>query len=236
MHPEPRPWLLLVHGAYMGDLRVDAGIFQAERLHRTLGLNLAMPTLPLHGERAPKSGISRSLPSLDTMDSIHGLAQAVYEVRALLGWIRQTQPDSRIGMYGVSLGAYVASLVAGLDSALDCVIVGVPAVDFPAVFDSQTPRSVRQQAFYEPFRAAVERVYTPVSPLSFTPATPLDRRYLYAARGDHVLPPKSQSIRLWQHWDKPTSYWFDGAHVPQVRNKKVRAFVVSALQAALLES
>jgi hypothetical protein len=235
MHREPRPWLVMVHGAYMGDIKIDPRIFNVEELFHKLGFNLALPVLPLHGPRKAKTALSRSLPSLDTMDNVHGLTQAVEEIRSLLAWIRKTQPDQKLGILGVSLGGYVTSLVAGLEQPLDLVIAGVPAVDFQSVFLHQTPAEVRETDWFADFHAATVELHKPLSPLSVTPATPPSARYMYAARGDRVLPPKTQSLRLWEHWGHPETYWFDGAHVLQVRNKGVLGFVADKASQHLLD-
>lgn len=234
MHREPRPWLVMVHGAYMGDVKIDTRIFNVEDLFHRLGFNIALPSLPLHGSRKAKGTLSKSLPSLDTMDNIHGITQAVHEVRSLLGWIRREQPGQRLGIYGVSLGGYVTSLVAGLEEPLDVLVAGVPAVDFQAVFLAQTPPSVRLTDWFRAFHAATVELNRPLSPLAVTPATPVESRYLYAARGDRVLPPATQALRLWEHWGRPESYWFDGGHVLQVRNAGIRKFVARVTARHLL--
>jgi len=204
MHRHPRPWLVMVHGAYMGDVKIDARIFNVEDLFHRLGFNLALPSLPLHGSRKAKGSLSKSLPSLDTMDHIHGITQAAHEVRSLLGWIRREQPDQRVGLYGVSLGGYVTSLVAGLEAPLDLLIAGVPAVDFQAVFLAQTPPAVRETDWFHAFHAATVELNKPLSPLELSPATPVESRCIYAARGDRVLPAATQSLRLWEHWGRPS--------------------------------
>ncbi len=42
-HDEPRPWLLCVHGAAMGQATADLRVFRAAWLHTVLGLNVALP-------------------------------------------------------------------------------------------------------------------------------------------------------------------------------------------------
>ncbi len=51
-HPQPRPWLVCVHGTEMGRAAVDLAVFRAWSLHDDLGLNVVMPVLPMHGPRA----------------------------------------------------------------------------------------------------------------------------------------------------------------------------------------
>jgi len=50
-HPEPRPWLVCVHGAVMGRGLLDLTLFRAWHLHEDLGLNVVLPVLPMHGPR-----------------------------------------------------------------------------------------------------------------------------------------------------------------------------------------
>ena len=47
----PRPWLVAVHGQGMGRPG-DVGMLGVRRLHERLGVDVALPVLPLHGPRA----------------------------------------------------------------------------------------------------------------------------------------------------------------------------------------
>lgn len=228
-HAEPAPWLVLLHGSYMGRTRMDVPVFDPVRLHKALGFNVVMPVLPLHGRRAAaKSGLLPSaLPSLNAMDNLHGLAQAAWDVRRVVAWIRQ-QDDQPITMYGVSLGGYVTSLTTALlqDNPVHRVLAGVPAVDFPSVFSSQIPPRARSTSWYQEFIANTTELHQAISPLALPrPSTPQDHLHLYAARHDRVLRPLQQAARLWQHWDRPEIAWFDGGHVLAARNKQVAEFV-----------
>jgi hypothetical protein len=231
-HPEPRPWLVLLHGAFMGYLTTDARMFDAARLHEELGVNVVLPVLPLHGPRRPEGGLlPRSLPTIDALDDVHGLAQSAADVRALLGWIR-TQDEQPIGLYGVSLGSYIAALVGALEQEpLACLIAGIPAVDFPTVFRSQTPARIRRTDWYQRFMGEMTELHTVVSPGLAVPGTPVERRFIYAGRGDRILRPLQQAAELWRLWDEPEIYWFDGGHVAHVRSPDIRRFADQALAA-----
>ena len=111
-HREPRPWLVCVHGAQMGRAALDLTLFRAWQLHEDLGLNVVLPVLPMHGPRArglPKGAV---FPGGNLLDNVHAAAQAVWDIRRLLSWIRSQEPDSKIGLNGMSLGGYIASLIA----------------------------------------------------------------------------------------------------------------------------
>jgi len=226
--PGPRPWVVAVHGMSMGRPLIDRRIFRAAHLHSKLGLNVLLPVLPLHGGRRADLRPRPGLPTTDTMDDIHGLAQAAYDVRMLLAWIR-SQDATGIGLMGMSLGGYVTALVAGLEPALDCVIAGIPAVDFPAIFAAHTPKSVRRMPWFQEHVTMAQTLHRVVSPLSFTPATPGDRRYIYAGTADRLLDPIAQGGALWEHWGRPQIYWFDRGHVAHVRGADVGRFVDRAL-------
>lgn len=231
-HSEPRPWLVLLHGAFMGYLTTDARMFDAARLHEELGVNVVLPVLPLHGPRRPEGGLlPRSLPTIDALDNVHGLAQSAADVRALLGWIR-AQDEQPIGLYGVSLGSYVAGLVGALEQPLACLIAGIPAVDFPTVFRSQTPTRIRRTEWYQRLMAEMSELHAVVSPAMAVPRTPVERRFIYAGRGDRILRPLQQAAELWKLWEEPEMYWFDGGHVAHVRSPDIRHFTDQALRAS----
>ncbi len=228
-HAGPAPWLVLLHGSYMGRLRTDVPLFDPVRMHQELGYNVVMPVLPLHGRRAAaRSGVLPSaLPSLNAMDNLHGLSQAAWDVRRVLAWIRQ-QDEERITVYGVSLGGYVSALTGALlqQDPVHRIMVGVPAVDFPSVFSSQIPHRGHHTPWFEEFITNTTELHQAISPLALPPPmTPSDRLHLYAARHDRVLRPLQQAARLWRHWDRPEICWLDGGHVLSSRSARVSEFV-----------
>ena len=68
-------------------------------------------------------------PGEDILDDVHATGQAVWDIRRLLSWIRSQEPESQIGLNGLSLGGYIAALVASLETGLTCAILGVPVAD-----------------------------------------------------------------------------------------------------------
>ena len=233
-HPEPRPWLVCVHGTEMGRAAVDLAIFRAWHLHEDLGLNIVMPVLPMHGPRGrglPKGAV---FPGEDVMDDVHATAQAVWDVRRLLSWIRTQEPDSQIGLYGLSLGGYIAALVASLERGLSCAILGVPVADLVGLLGRHSglghgdPRRQTMEL--------AEPIGRMTSPLSLTPLVPKRGRFIYAGVADRVVHPRQQVIRLWEHWGKPEIVWYPGGHAGFFSARPVQRFVEAALaQSGLLE-
>ncbi len=226
-HREPRPWLVCVHGAVMGRPAIDLALFRARWLHEQLGLNVAFPVLPLHGARRTAVTRTAVFPGEDVMDNLHATAQAVWDVRRLLSWIRAQGDDEPIGITGVSLGGYVTSLVASLEENLACAIVGVPVVDLMDLMERHAGAVPRKQ---------LRRIVRPakvlgriVSPLSLEPRVPYERRFIYAGLADRLVLPREQVERLWRHWGRPKLHWYEGGHAGFRRSMPVQKFVLEAL-------
>ncbi|OBH85368.1 S9 family peptidase [Mycobacterium sp. E2989] len=227
-HPQPRPWLVCVHGTEMGRAALDLALFRAWRLHEDLGLNVVMPVLPMHGPRArdlPKGAV---FPGEDILDDVHATAQAVWDIRRLLSWIRRQEPESQIGLNGLSLGGYITALVASLETGLTCAILGVPVADLVGLLNRHAglpPEDPRRQTM-----ELAEALGRMTSPLSLAPLVPLPGRFIYAGVADQVVHPREQVIRLWEHWGKPEIVWYRGGHTGFFRARPVQRFVEAALQ------
>lgn len=229
----PRPWLVCVHGFGMGTAMSNFAGFRARWLHEDLGLNLIFPCLPLHGPRGASRISGRELLRPDYTQLLHCFAQGVWDLRRTLRWVRE-RGGERIGFYGVSLGAYHSAIVAGLEHELECVIAGIPAVDFPSVARDNEPWILsRYEEDYQVDWEAVRALTYVVSPLSFDPLLPRERRFIYAGTADRVARP-DQARALWRHWDEPEIHWYPSGHVAGVWKASVHAFVERALRASQL--
>jgi hypothetical protein len=228
---EPRPWVVCVHGFSMGFPFMDFVGLQTAKLHRGLGLNVALPVLPLHGPRKVTLVSGEPFMSFDMMNTLHGLTQAVWDIRRLISWIRD-QGATSIGLYGISLGAYVVSLLAGIEEGLDAVVAGVPAMDFPALLHEYSPQHIRARSIeHRILGVATDDVFRVVSPISFQPKVAHDRRFLFAGYGDRLAFP-DQARRLWEHWEKPRISWYSGNHMGFLWSPQVRAFLGESLAAS----
>ena len=226
-HPEPRPWLVCVHGTEMGRAGLDLTLFRAWHLHEDLGLNVVIPVLPMHGPRAkglPKGAV---FPGEDVMDDVHGTAQAVWDVRRILAWIRAEQPGMRIGLNSISLGGYIAALVASLDDDLTCAILGVPPSNLVDLLGRHSglhrddPRH-RTLELAKPIGAML-------SPLSLQPKVSAQGRFIYAGVADRIVHPREQVLQLWEHWGRPEIGWYHGGHTGFFEARPVQRYVDAAL-------
>jgi dienelactone hydrolase len=214
----------------MGSPLMDLRAFRARRLRNQLGVNVLVPVLPLHGPRQrPDANPGEGFMSIDLIDSVHGFAQAAWDVRSAIRWIRHHDASARVGVYGLSLGGYTAALTASLEDDLACVIAGIPATDLVDLYRRHSPVAVRRRArecgALGSEATAVHRV---VSPLVLQPKPPRDRRYLFAGRGDRMST-AAQATRLWEHWGRPRMAWYPGGHVGFFWAGDVSRFVEDAL-------
>jgi hypothetical protein len=231
-HPgEPRPWVVAIHGFACGYPFMDLVGLHALHLHRDLGLNVAMPVLPLHGPRKINRLSGEQFLSFDLINTLHGLSQAVWDIRRVLSWVR-AQEAPAVAIYGVSLGAYVTALLAGLEDGIDCAVAGVPVVDFPDMFRHQSPLHIRLRAVeHEILDGNAEIVHRVVSPLALAPRVPPGGRFIFAGLGDRMAPPP-QAHALWRHWEEPEILWYGGNHVGYLWSKQVTSFLDRSLAAA----
>ena len=226
-HPEPRPWLVCIHGTEMGRAGLDLTLFRAWHLHEDFGLNVILPVLPMHGPRArglPKGAV---FPGENVMDDVHGTAQSVWDVRRVIAWIRAQQPDARIGLNSISLGGYIAGLVASLDDDLTCAILGVPPSNLVELLGRHSGL-----ASDDPRRMTIELakpIGRMVSPLSMEPKVPARGRFIYAGVADRIVHPRQQVMQLWEHWGRPDIGWYHGGHTGFFQARPVQRYIDAAL-------
>ena len=226
----PRPWIFCIHPFQLGSAPLTLRAFPIRWLHRKLGLNVVLPVLPLHGSRRTgwKSG-DRFL-AAEHMNTVFAMAQTIWELRRLAGWVRREGATS-VGCYGLSLGGYTTALLASVEPAIDCAIAGVPATSFLDLERRHTPpyaRTFTELAGVD--WAATERVFSVISPLAMKPHPPRERLFLFAGLGDRLAPPDHVRA-LWRHWERPRIHWYDGGHLSSRWDPGVRRFLGEALVA-----
>jgi hypothetical protein len=228
-HPgPPRPWIVCVPGYRMGHPLVDFTGFQASWLHHRRGLNVAIPVLPLHGPRGIGWRSGDGFLTGDYLDTLHLQAQAVWDVRRVIAWVRE-QGAAAIGVYGVSLGGCTAALTAAFEPDLACVIAGVPATCWMGIAQGNLPRFLLDMAESAGLAwRALPRLLRVVSPLAVAPRVDPERRFLFAGTGDRLVSPRGV-VDLWRHWGRPRLVWYEGSHVTFSWEPQVRALLREAL-------
>jgi hypothetical protein len=232
---DERPWLICIHGYQMGSPLVDFGAFRPEWLHHRLGLNLLLPVLPLHGPRKIRRLSGDGFLAGDLLDTVHALAQTAWDLRRIVSWLR-LQGATQIGVFGLSLGGYSTALLSCFDDQLACAIAGIPATDFARLsWRHGPPDSLRKAEEAGVGLGETVNLKKVVSPLVLVPRVAHERRYIYGASADQLVPP-DQVRDLWRHWERPKMLWYPGAHVTFPFHPQVRRFTDDALRESGLVS
>ncbi len=231
-HPgPPRPWILCLHGYLMGAPWMDFGLFDPRVFHHKFGLNMMIPTLPLHGLRRRGRISGDGFLAGNFMDSIHAGTQAIWDIRRLISWVR-SQEASAIGVYGISLGGHSTALLAGLESGIECAIAGVPVTDFGRIFVTHGPPAlVRDFLANGITREAASEVMSVVSPLSMEPKLEPERRAIFGGLGDRIVP-TDQVRDLCRHWEGASQLWYAGSHPTFLFEPEVRRLTEQTLESS----
>jgi pimeloyl-ACP methyl ester carboxylesterase len=208
----PRPIAVLLHGYMMGDYRLEQRIWPVQWLS-DLGLDVALFVLPFHGLRCdPAHRGPPPFPGFDPRLTNEGFFQAIADLRDFLEWLR-LQGHSKVGLMGMSLGAYTAALCCTVDPNIDFAVPVIPLAclaDF-AREQGHLGGNVEQIAAQH---TALERFHEIVSPLARKPQLSPDRILVIAGKYDRITP-VSHARRLARHFNAQLFTW-PGGHVLQI--------------------
>ena len=227
----PRPTLICLHGHRQGHPAVDARLWDVRWLHRTLGLDVALFALPLHGPRASGrsgNGFLDGHPS----ETNAALAQTIWDLRRLAGWL-QEQGSPALGVAGFGLGGYAAALFASLAPNLASVILLAPIVSLETFAWRLMPPARRAEA-----RAAgitdhwLAAAWARHDPRRLRPRVSHEARLVLAGLVDRIVPPL-EALALWEHWGRPAHHWFPGSHFVWLGRRQVRDRICAHLRSTL---
>ncbi len=228
--------VVVLHGFAMGWPVIDAFAMSASNWF-ALGFNVLLLTLPDHGpRRAPGAFFSGQ--SFTVPHAVHlaaAVQRTIFEIFELKRWLR-AQDDKPVGLVGMSLGGYLASLCAGLSEDFDFLIPLVP----PACMGDLAWRVYRDTGHHRALRgpAGPDEVLTERnmraafyihSPLAHPRKIAKERILIAAGAGDRIVPPEHPSA-LWEHWQRPAIHWFRGAHTSPVASRSLMRVVKGHLR------
>ena len=228
----PRPALIVIHGYGMGRPGLDARFLDVPWLHRTVGVDVAQVTLPLHGVRALARRSGEGFVGGHPLWTNAALGQAVWELRRLTGWLR-SQGAPAVGVLGMSLGGYTAALFASVESRLACAVPVVPVASLTDLVlrDLSDEQRLAREALGLT-RAVLEDAWAPHAPLRHAPRVAPEGRLIVAGLADRICPPE-QAHALWEHWDRPAIHWFPGSHLVPLGRAALRERLAGHLRATL---
>jgi dienelactone hydrolase len=120
-----KPTLVLLHGWNAHAAYRTLFPHLARRLTKR-GVNVAMFELPYHSRRKPRGREAiRNFLSGDLVHVAQATHQAMADARALIAWLNE-QGSPRIGLWGISLGAWLSGMLACTESRVDFAVLMTP--------------------------------------------------------------------------------------------------------------
>ncbi|MCL2723060.1 MAG: prolyl oligopeptidase family serine peptidase [Polyangiaceae bacterium] len=191
-----RPAIIAVHGYMGGQWILEQAQWPIARLMRR-GLDVALPLLPSHAARAGSRRGVPNFPSSDPRLANEGFRQAVADIVSLARWLRE-RGAPHVGIMGMSLGGYVAALIATVSDSIDFVMPMVPLASIANFAREQGRLGTGPNADEQ--QDALERANWVVSPLARPLRIPSSRALVVAAEHDHVTP-LSHAMRIARHFN-----------------------------------
>ncbi len=208
LHTDARAAIVCVHGYLGGKPAFEEMAFSAQWLHG-LGLDVVLPVLPFHGARC-SSGRQGSWPGRDPWRTVEGFAQAVWDLRGLIAWLRARGAPS-VTVFGMSLGGYTTALLSTVD-APDHAVMMIPMASLADVYAEH--REGRDDAPPPWLRPRIDEAFRVVSPFTRAPRITGDRALVLAASGDQITR-TSHAERIAAHFNTECET-FPGGHILQL--------------------
>jgi pimeloyl-ACP methyl ester carboxylesterase len=201
-----RPSAVLLHG-WNGEPGFRLGFPVLARLLNRRGINAAVLQLPYHGRRKPRAaGAQTNFICGDPLHVISAVRQAVTDIRALLGWLTE-QGSPRIGLWGISLGAWLGGLVACHDPRADFVVLMSPV--------ARIDRAVRELEFFASLRRQIDDETLQVDRLNLAAQVPQagPQRVLIIESRHDLFAPVATIEELWRAWGQPEIWRLPHGHI-----------------------
>lgn len=200
-----RPVVIMLHG-WNGENCYQLLFPLLAHQCRRNGISLLSFLFPCHGKRRAPSGPGNDLISPDLSAMIHSTHQAIADAQALIGWLHQ-QGCGPIGIWGISLGAWLAGLLACNDDRVSFAVLMSPVV--------RMDRAIEELEFCAPIRRSLAGREAPFQGLNLTDQQPLmARQNLLLVEGRHDLfAPRQWVEELWEAWGRPPIERFDHGHI-----------------------
>ncbi|MFA6560920.1 MAG: alpha/beta fold hydrolase [Verrucomicrobiia bacterium] len=206
-----RPVVLFLHGWNASIAYYVNYCRTGHRLARR-GIHCALVNLPYHVQRKPNRWNEYFLTE-NISQTVQAVQQAVIEARIILRWLR-SHHRGPVGVWGISLGGWIASILACVERELDFAILMTPAV--------RLDRQIWELAFLKAMKAVfleqgasqedIARIAAPMLPKFHQPLLERDRILLIEALYDQFLGPETID-ELWQAWGKPRIERYNHGHI-----------------------
>lgn len=214
-----RPVAILIHGYMAGNYHVEQRLWPLPRFLRS-GYDVAFFTLPFHGVRADATRRGApEFPGSDPRFSNEGFRQVIADLRNFVAWLR-AQGHPQIGVMGMSLGGYTASLLATVEPGLSFCVPVIPLASLADFIREQGELSTSAEVAAAE-HALLERIYRVVSPLDRKPLIDPSRTLVVAGKADRITP-VTHARKLAAHFGSQLVSWHGGHLLQLGRNAAFR--------------
>ena len=208
-----RPAALLLH--WLGG-RFDMLEVVGQRLAEN-GIPALLMYMPYYGPRMPVGKDRKDVfmeGDVETMAA--GLRQAVMDARRAGDWLasRPEVEPSRVGIVGISLGAIVGGLTAGVDDRFGRSVLVIGGGDLPAILMNPCKETALARRKIGEAGLTAERLrelWRDVDPLTFASRLRAQELLLINAETDEVIP-RAATERFHEAAGRPPIRWLKGGH------------------------
>jgi dienelactone hydrolase len=181
------------------------------------GIPALMMYLPYYGPRQSADPAKRQrLMGTDPDRTLAGVRQAVLDCRRAGDWLA-ARPDvepSRVGIVGISLGAVIGGLAAGVDDRFGRSVLVIGGGDVPAIIFHGSRETSEQKRKLEESGMTVEKLRElslDYEPLTYAGRVRPEELLLINAEADEVIP-KDCTLKLREAMGSPEIRWLKGGH------------------------
>ena len=210
-----KPAVILLHG-WNSELSYTRQFpFLAWRLNRH-GVNAAMFELPFHGRRRPSlPGAINNFISHDLLSMIEASRQALVDARTIASWLLEEEGCPLVGVWGISLGAWLGGLLLCSDPRIDFGVLMTPVPNIEM--------AVRELDFCAPIRAALQSQALDVSRLNLAMVRPLTapQNILIIQAQHDIFAPAEIVDELWTSWARPPIWRVAHGHISILMSLRV---------------
>lgn len=199
------PVVLLIHG-WNGEQGYRHLFPLLARRFRRLGLAVAMIELPYHGSRKPRTGHLRNFLSGDIAHMMEATRQAIADIRATIQWLR-SEGYGPVGLWGVSLGAWLGGLVACIEKNVQAAVLVTPV--------PRLDQAIETLEFCRHIRASMTGRDISAADLNLTAHRPrLAPEDILIVESLYDLFAPAESVEeLWRAWSRPEIWRVRHGHI-----------------------
>lgn len=215
-----RPSVVLLHGWNGESAYWSLFPCWARQLARA-GMNAALMELPCHSHRRARSdSTAANFLSGDVLHVATAVRQALADARALIAWLAG-QGSPCVGVWGMSLGAWLSGWLACVEPRLGFAVLLSPVADIA--------RAVRELAFCGPLRRSLARSEARLERLNLAAQRPrLPPERILVLKSEHDLLAAGETIEdLWQAWGRPDIWRLPHGHISVLMDLGVARRVVA---------